>query len=138
MDESNFLDEGKWDITKPLFDINTVVFSAIQVALYMGVKEIYLIGCDHDYLQDIKRVTNHHFYPEEAGISDRENLSAFDSEKWFGEYYYRWMRYRLMREYASRKGCTIFNATKGGMLDVFPRVDLQSVIADPKKYGKHG
>ena len=128
IDENNCFDEKIWDISRSLFDVNTVVFCAIQVALYMGVKEIYLIGCDHDYLLNMTRVTNHHFYKEEDGISEREHLSSFDSERWFGEYYYRWMRYRLMREYAKRKGCMIFNATKGGMLDVFPRVDLESVI----------
>ena len=32
---------------KVLFDGSTVTFMALQLAVYMGFKEIYLLGCDH-------------------------------------------------------------------------------------------
>ena len=128
LNELNYNDKKIWDIDKNPFGIRTVIYSAIQVAMYMGCKEIYLIGCDHDYLTDTSRVTNHHFYKEEEGISDAEHLSYFTTERWFEEYYFRWKQYRLIREYAQQKGCNIFNATEGGMLDVFPRVRLEDIV----------
>ncbi|MDD1427164.1 hypothetical protein MEO94_22330 [Dolichospermum sp. ST_sed9] len=128
LDESNYCDDDIWRIDKKPFSIRTVIYSAIQVAVYMGCKEIYLIGCDHDYLNDTSRVTNHHFYKEEDGVSDAEHLSSFTTERWFGEYYFRWKQYRLIREYAQQHGCGIFNATNGGMLDVFPRVRLEDIV----------
>lgn len=128
LDETNFNNPDSWDIAKSPFEIRTVVYSAIQVAIYMGCNEIYLIGCDHDYLLDMKRVTNHHFYKEEDGQSDVEVLTSFDTERWFQEYYYRWKEYRLMREYSKQFGCKIFNATKGGMLDVFPVVNFDNLF----------
>jgi hypothetical protein len=128
LNEKNYLSSRVWQINKKPFAIRTVLYSAIQVALYMGFKEIYLVGCDHDYLNDTSRVTNHHFYKEEEGISDAEHLNSFTTERWFEEYYFRWKEYRLMKQYAEYQGCSIFNATEGGMLDVFPRVRLSDVI----------
>jgi hypothetical protein len=126
--EENHMLPQTWDITRSPFQVRTVVYSAIQLAVYMGCKEIYLLGCDHDYLHDTKRVTNHHFYREGDGVSDAEHLSAFTSERWFEEYYFRWKQYRLMRQYTQSIGCDIYNSTQGGMLDVFPRISLQEVI----------
>lgn len=128
IDENNFSDDSIWDISKTPFTIRTIIYSAIQVAAYMGFSEIFLIGCDHDYLQDISRTTNHHFYKEEKGISDKEHLEQFTRERWFFEYYMRWKQYRLMNEYAQSKGIKIFNATNGGMLDVFERVNLKDIL----------
>lgn len=128
LEESNYSNNAIWEIDQSPFAIRTVIYSAIQVALYMGCKEIYLIGCDHDYLNDTSRVTNHHFYKEEDGISDAEHLSSFTTERWFEEYHFRWKQYRLIGEYAQEKGCNIFNATEGGMLDVFPRVRLEDIV----------
>jgi hypothetical protein len=134
MDESNYNNPNRWDICKLLFGPKTVIYCAIQVAAYMGFNRIYLLGCDHDYLKDVTRITNHHFYTEEeSGMSDVEHLSAFDTERWFIQYYYRWKHYRLMNEYLTSKGCNIFNATNGGMLDVFPRVRFEDVISNKNK-----
>lgn len=128
LNEDNYLNSNVWDISKNPFQIRTVVYIAIQLAIFMGFKKIYLLGCDHDYLNDTSRVTNHHFYKEEDGISDVKHLSSFTTERWFEEYYFRWKQYRLMKEYAQTVNCQIFNATKGGMLDVFPRVELESLF----------
>lgn len=128
LDEHNNLSHRMWDIAGSPFQVRTVIYAAIQLAIYMGFKEIYLVGCDHDYLHDMKRVSHHHFYKEEEGVSDVEHLSAFTSERWFQEYYYRWKQYRLMQEYAQKRGSQILNATRGGMLDVFPRVAIEEVL----------
>ncbi len=122
-----------WDLDGRPFEPRTVIYTAIQAAAYMGFSEIYLLGCDHDYLNDTTRVTNHHFYREEEGVSDAEHLSAFTTERWFKEYYFRWMQYRLMRDHLDSRGVTIYNATAGGMLDVFGRVDLADVLAGDAK-----
>ncbi len=131
--EDNYMLPSTWDLEKSPFEIRTVIYSAIQLATYMGCKEICLLGCDHDYLYDTKRVTNHHFYPEKEGVSDMEHLSSFSTERWFEEYYFRWKQYRLMGEYLRSIGCEIYNSTEGGMLDVFPRRPLGKVLHNGKK-----
>jgi len=54
INESNYLKKDLWNISKMPFQPNTVIFCAIQLAVYMGVQNIYLLGCDHDYLLDLK------------------------------------------------------------------------------------
>ena len=41
-----------------------------------------------------------------------------------------WQSYRLIKEYLSKSksGIKIYNATKGGLLDVFERVEYESVL----------
>ncbi|MFY7965499.1 MAG: hypothetical protein ACOVO1_11415 [Chitinophagaceae bacterium] len=126
IDENNLNNEAIWDITKTPFSIRTVIYSAIQLAHYMGFTEIVLLGCDHDYLNDVSRTENHHFYKENESFSDKKHLSEFTRERWFFEYYKRWKDYRLIQEYLNAKGVKVVNATDGGMLDVFPRKDLKS------------
>jgi len=128
LDETNVGLADSWDLTKGPFAPRTVTYSAIQLAVFMGCSEIYLLGCDHDYLNDIKRVTDHHFYAEAEGVSDAQHLGSFTLERWFEEYYYRWKQYRLMRQYVEARGGKIWNATLGGMLDVFPRVSLPELL----------
>ena len=44
--------------------------------------------------------------------------------------------YRLLKQYADKHGIHIYNATRGGNLEVFPRVTLEDVLAsDEKKNG---
>lgn len=93
-----------------VFDGYTVTYSAIQLAVYMGFKEIYLLGCDCDYSGD-----KQHF--ADYGIkvtSNPENrmLTA----------------YKFAKEYADTHGLKIYNATRGGKLEVFERVNLDEVL----------
>jgi hypothetical protein len=125
---SNYMKPSVWDITRSPFAARKVVYSAIQLAAYMGFTTIYLLGCDHDYLNDLTRVSDHHFYKDrQSGVSDVDHLSAFSTEWWFLQYYLRWKEYRLMNEYLRTKGVRVYNATNGGMLDVFPRVVFDDV-----------
>lgn len=128
INESNYLKKDLWNISKMPFQPNTVIFCAIQLAVYMGVQNIYLLGCDHDYLLDLKRTTGIHFYKEEDGVDDYKNLKLYDTEYFFNEHYSRWKGYRLMRQYTESKNVKIFNATKGGMLDVFERVKFEKLF----------
>lgn len=128
LDEQNYAEKAIWDIAGSPFTPRTVIYSAVQLAVYMGCKEIFLIGCDHDYLQDLRRRENH-FYSEATGNpNDAQHLDAFTMERWFQEYYCRWRDYRLMKTHLTSRGVRILNATAGGMLDVFPRVELSGIL----------
>ena len=93
---------------------------SIAVALYMGYKNIYLVGFDHDWLAT--RGYSPHFYDSEEGPS-REctpaDLSEFSytqmieiSSRLFGYY-------RLIKEASLEAGANIYNATPGSFLDLF-------------------
>ena len=128
LDESNYCKTALWDITKRLFGARTVIYTAIQLASYMGFSNIYLLGCDHDYLSSFDHRRSLHFYDDSQSAID-DGLEWPNKEQLFLSLHHRWQHYRLMQQYLTQKGQSIFNATHGGMLDVFPRVDLDHVIA---------
>lgn len=128
MNEMNFTDGDIWNYKHRPFVMRTVVYGAIQLAAYMGFSEIYLLGCDHNYLQELDKNAVHFYEEENGNEKDAEHLKAFSIEDWFFEYHARWRDYRLMSTYLASQGTRIYNATNGGMLDVFPRENFNELF----------
>jgi hypothetical protein len=87
----------------------------------MGFKEIYLLGADCHYASDMK----HHF--KDYGHIDRSFATA--GEKMMSAY-------KVAKQHAKKHQINIFNATRGGMLEVFERVDLDAVVSGSEKKGE--
>lgn len=127
-----YLDGGRYpvDFTKAIPEIQTVVHIAIYLAMFMGIEEIYLLGCDHSWLLHFGR--SQHFYKEEQHSFTRNNYSEWSEVKDIGyefeTYANLWNIYRKIRAEAKKKNCKIFNATPQSMLDIFPGVQLSEVI----------
>lgn len=92
----------------------TVTYTCIQLAAYMGFSKIYLLGVDFSYANE-KNATYGHFYKEEKKEAigyTKEVLNA----------------YKATRKYADEHGIRVINATRGGKLEVFERVDFDSLF----------
>lgn len=92
----------------------TVTYVCLQFAVYMGIKEIYLLGVDFSGYGN-QGGKYKHFYEEkelEAICFYKQNLLAYQSAK----------------KYADEHGIKIYNATRGGKLEVFDRVDFDSLF----------
>ncbi len=94
----------------------TVVYAALQIAVYMGFEEIYIIGADCGYTGN-GRDARDHFIPNY--FSKGGAAGNLDTGKMF-------VAYRRAWEYADTHGIKIYNATRGGKLEVFERVDFDS------------
>ena len=104
----------------------SVSYSMIQVAVYMGFKEIYLLGMDHDFplMKDLDGKTiiekNKKIHSDILGnykwsdtvVDLRPSTLAFQSAK----------------KYADEHGIKIYNATRGGKLEVFERVNFDDIF----------
>jgi hypothetical protein len=104
---------------------------ALEVALYMGFKNIYLLGCDHDWILHLN--TSAHFYEESQHALVREGYDEWavsDLELTFECYVRLWQQYKALWQIARGKSIHIFNATAGGLLDVFPRVRYESLFEE--------
>lgn len=97
-----------------VYDGYTITYSLIQLAVYMGFKEIYLIGADCNYSKDISK---RNF----INIGKVDNTFDTAGER---------MRYayRVAKQYTEKNDIKIYNATRGGMLEIFDRVNLEDVI----------
>lgn len=101
------------DAYKAVYNGFSITISLIQLAVFMGFQDIYLIGADCSFSQ---KGQNH---VAEHGVIDVDFETARDRNL---------AGYRAARDYAKEHGVSIFNATRGGMLELFPRVDIEDVL----------
>lgn len=105
-------------------DGKSVTYTALQLAVYMGFTAIYLVGADCSYSNDNKHITPDS-YPDKRMYDPRKMGMPPDVE-------YLFKAYKSAREYAESHGINIYNATRGGMLEVFQRVDLDSLFEEER------
>lgn len=115
------------DAEKRLFEGFTVTYAALQLAFYMGFQEAILIGVDHNYTAQGK--------PNEAVISQGDDLNHFTSS-YFGKGF-KWQlpdlegserAYRMARQAYESASRRVVDATVGGKLTVFPKVEYDSLF----------
>lgn len=108
----------------------SVSIMALLAALELGVSEIFLVGADHTAVDFSGGGYNYtHFYTGKRANQLGEQGAPADLEPEFTAYVSLWRQYKLLRAVAERRGVRIVNATAGGMLDVFPRMDLAAALA---------
>lgn len=109
------------DISRAVYDGLSITYAMIQMAVYMGYKEIYLLGIDHNYPM-INGVVD-------AGKSYAEGIKPIDMRTQYPpELELCENSFRGARRYCEAHDVQIFNATRGGKLEVFERIDLDTLI----------
>ena len=109
------------EISKVVYSGQTVTYSMIQFAAYMGFKEIYLIGVDCNYSTGNTTISADSYFDKRLFNSSRSyappevdtNLLAFARAK----------------EVCDRCGVKIYNATRGGKLEIFPRANFDELFS---------
>jgi hypothetical protein len=118
---------GGADITGRLWEGATVTNIALQVAFYLGFKQVILIGVDHNYTTQGKPNSTvvspgadpNHFNPNYFGKDFRWQLPDLEtSERGYG----------MARRAYEAAGRQVLDATVGGKLQVFPKVDYNSLF----------
>lgn len=120
--------EFSTDLTKGLYGSCTVTYENLQIAVYLGLSPIYIIGCDHYYAGESNVVrgqpvtagnhTNHFLpnYRQPGEVVLPAPITIMDRG------------YREARLFSERFGIPIFNATRGGHLEAFVRVNFDSLF----------
>lgn len=112
------------DLTKHLSEGGTVTFFLMQIAVYMGFKELYLIGCDFNFSYGID--INGNFF-EDPSVKDHFREYG-DRQYTMPNLQYNYWAYQAAQRYAKKHGIKIFNATRGGKLEVYERVNFDSLF----------
>lgn len=109
----------------------TIVYAAMQWAAYMGFSEMVLLGVDLNYKKTIKLFS----IPDKCSMD-----SSSDTDHFISNYYEQGdvfmthdvKRMQIAFDYAERysrgHGFRIYNATRGGKLEVFERVDFKGLF----------
>lgn len=113
------------DASKFISDGCTVTFFSIQLAYYMGFKTIYLIGMDHNY-----PIT----FDENDNVIENKDIKmhCFEDSKKIKLNPARILEttyaYKSAKIFLEKHNVNIINATRGGKLEVFSRVDIDEII----------
>ena len=117
------------DLTRPVPGPQSVPVMALEIAMYMGFQQIYLLGCDHDWILHLN--VSSHFYEEDQHALNRVGYSEWDGHDLGLEcdsLARLWRQYKAVQQLAAASGSEVFNATAGGLLEVFPRVRYEDVV----------
>jgi hypothetical protein len=115
------------DIRGRVWEGGTVTYTALQVAYYLGFQQVVLVGVDHNYVTQGK--------PNETVVSQGDDPNHFHPG-YFGKGF-RWQlpdllqweeAYRLARRTYEADGREVIDATVGGKLRVFKRVEYDSLF----------
>lgn len=123
------------DCSQYMYCSSTVLYCALQLAVYMGFSDIYLIGVDCSFSKELDEdgsinVNNGTDY--NTIIQQHLNVSVMDKfNKKFENVHSSYKtieEYSVAKYYADTHNIHIYNATRGGKLEVFERVDFDSLI----------
>ena len=115
------------DLSKYIAQGYTVTYGAIQLAVYMGFKTIYLLGIDHNY--NIRR--------DAKGRPCRDDISKSNYAKGMSNYVNTnnlprieesTIAYETAEKVTAKMGVKILNATRGGKLEAFDRINFDDIF----------
>jgi hypothetical protein len=112
------------NILKQIYAVATVTYFLIQIAVYMGFIEIYLIGTDNIYAKIQNR---------DGSVQKNEGINSYfyDNINKQNVIGYPWeanIVYETAKQYADTHGIKIINATRGGQLEIFSRIDFDTLF----------
>ncbi len=109
---------------------STVTYFLLQLAAYMGFSEVYLLGIDFNYSTSInnqgkiieQKEVRDYAFDDKASNYTMPNLDA------------GFISYSAAQKYCEKHSeFRIYNATRGGKLEVFPRVNFDDIIRKKRR-----
>ena len=118
------------DASDRLYCGQSVTIINLQMAYYLGFSEVYLIGMDFNYdIPDSLKIDGHVFESTEDDTNHFHPDYFGKGKKWHDPKLHNVMKSykmaKLIFEIDDRK---IYNATAGGKLDIFDRVDYNTLF----------
>lgn len=112
------------DFMKGFCVSRTISFLAMQLAVLLGFSEIYLYGFDHSY------AGQGHF--NENRFEKAKDYDTSDDKKNERFFLHCQACYEVMKKYCEEHNIAIYNATRGGHLEVFERIDFDHIDFNTK------
>lgn len=111
------------DISECIYEGFSVTYMCMQLAVYMGFKEIVLLGMDHNYSVELNP-DGSLSYNESA----QDHFNKFDKVTNVPQLFNVELAYRKALEVSKEKDISIYNATRGGKLEIFERKSLEEIL----------
>jgi hypothetical protein len=125
----DYFDRVGIDLTKGIYPGGNSMVNVIQIAIYLGFKEIYLIGFDFDWIKSFlckKGVVNHFYDDSNPELKLRLKQSGFDK---IIAAYYRVPKYlQTLNEYLKPNNGAIYNLSINSMINSVEKLKFSEVI----------
>jgi hypothetical protein len=115
------------DISRGVHEGWTVTYAALQIAFYLGCKEVVIIGMDHRY--------EYSGAPNEAKCLDGPDPNHFDPDYFGGgqtwdnpDLVHSEESYRIARDEYEKDGRRIIDATLDGACNIFEKADYRQLF----------
>ena len=116
-----------YDVRGRVWEGATVTNLALQLAFHMGVEKVILIGVDHNFASkgDVNKTVvsqgddPNHFMPNYFGKGVKWQLPDLDTSE---------VGYALARDAFRKAGREVVDATVGGKLTIFPKVEYGALF----------
>ncbi len=124
------------DFSKVTFGFDTVVQWAISMAIYMGFKEIYLLGCDMTFIIGLIQTyldESNDFYAyavneEEKKFAKENILKGNGLEKQFISAAKMLHLYEELKKYCDKRGIKLVNLSSKTIISSLPRRRLVDIL----------
>ena len=127
------LKKAKVNISKTIMTIPTVLTQCLTVAIYLGFKEIYLLGFDLDQICHTNDRAFGRFYGM-SKITDtkfEEDAEKHSDDETTDGWYNWWLmnkQFFIIKLFADQNNINIINGTQGGILSYFKREPIENII----------
>ncbi|HRZ19110.1 MAG TPA: DUF115 domain-containing protein [Methanofastidiosum sp.] len=126
------------DFTQEVWCMYNVGHMMINAAIYMGFKEIYLLGMDFSYdfsgLTETKVIGKNGKEEIRFVVTGKvdnhfaKGLLKLGQEVYIADTKYALKGFEVLEKESKNLGIKIYNATRGGKLEVFDRIDLDTIF----------
>jgi hypothetical protein len=119
------------DVSRAFYACGTTMYTLIQLAVYMGFITVYLLGVDGTMssMKEPEKFLSEkrHFYDENTDFVNLASLSPSRITEETSDI--RTINaYKKSEEYTRGRGIRIYNATRGGQVEIFERVSFDSLF----------
>ena len=128
--KSNDMFDFSDDCSKQIYIGYTVTYAMLQMAVYMGFKKIYLLGMDHSF--SVQKCADGSI-EKDTSIKDHSDILGNYPMWGVADMIKTTKAYEAAKKYADQHEISIYNATRGGKLEVFERVDFDEFLIKKRK-----
>lgn len=125
----------QYELDKFITTYSTVVQYAIAIAIYMGFKEIYLLGCDSTSVVsiinnalNIENVNAHAYDNDVVNNTNKQILSVWAMSEIFHDQYALFHGYKALFELAQKRNIILRNCSNPTLINEIPRTDIIDVL----------
>ncbi len=124
-----------FDLSRAISGYSTVVQYAISIAIYMGFKEIYLLGCDTTNVismincaMNVRNEGMHAYKNDDINERYKELLNHWTMADVFYDQYLLFEGYKTLKKECDKRNIKLVNCSSKTLINELPRANLSEIL----------